>query len=294
MLHRTIAADHRMYAPLWYETRFPSPALDWDPRGTDQRVTDGKAEMQAMLDANPDLLAVHPMDAMGPDEDIMLLEQSFYSFTMQSFAYLPSFDAWLESRDHTPGYEYLKLLLQFLQWQKKQSGQLAQRWTIKAPHHLHYMDLVFKVFPDAKIVQSHRDPLETIPSLASMISEIWQIYSDVADPKKVGRQWARKFARGMNHTMDVRQQLGEEHFLDLWFRDTVSQPLHEIQKVYDFIGMDFSGRAKLEMRRWQDFNKRELRPGHEYSLAQFGFTEAGLKQQFARYRERFIDGERAL
>lgn len=103
MLHRTIAADQRMYAPLWYETRFPSPALDWDPRGTDQRVTDGRAEMQAMLDANPDLLAVHPMDAMGPDEDIMLLEQSFYSFTMQSFAHLPSFDAWLESQHRHPG-----------------------------------------------------------------------------------------------------------------------------------------------------------------------------------------------
>jgi hypothetical protein len=228
MLHRTIAADHRMCAPLWYETRFPSPALDWDPGGIDQRVTEGKAEMQAMLDANPDLLAVHPMDAMGPDEDIMLLEQSFYSFTMQSFAYLPSFDAWLEAQDHTPGYEYLKLLLQFLQWQKKQSGQPARRWTIKAPHHLHYMDLVFKVFPDAKVVQSHRDPVDTIPSLASMIFEIWQIYSDVADREEVGRQWARKFARGMNHTMDVRQQLGEERFLDLWFRDTVSQPLQEI------------------------------------------------------------------
>ncbi len=289
MLHRTIAADHRMYAPLWFETRFPCPALDWDPAGLDQRVVDGKAEMQAMLDANPDLLSVHPMDAMGPDEDIMLLEQSFYSFNIQSFANLPSFDAWIEAQDHTPGYEYLKLLLQFLQWQKKQTGQQAERWTIKAPHHLHYMDLIFKVFPDAKVVQSHRDPLDTIPSLASMISEIWCIYSDDADPVEVGRQWARKFANGMNHTMDVRAQLGEERFLDLWFRDTVSQPLEEIQKVYDFIGMDFTPEAQAEMRQWQDFNKRDLRPAHEYTLEQFGFTEPALAEQFARYRAAFIE-----
>jgi len=288
MLHRTIAADHRMFSPLWYETRFPCPALDWDPTGEDQRIIDGKAEMQAMLDANPDLLAVHPMDAMGPDEDIMLLEQSFYSFNIQSFAHLPSFDAWVEAQDHTPGYEYLKLLLQFLQWQKKQTGQQAERWTIKAPHHLHYMDLVFKVFPDARVVQSHRDPLETIPSLASMISELWVIYSDAADPKIVGEQWARKFANGMSHTLDVREQMGDERFLDLWFKDTVSQPLQEIQKVYDFIGMDLTAEAETEMRQWQDFNKRELRPTHEYTLEQFGFTEAGLKEQFARYRERFI------
>jgi hypothetical protein len=288
MLHRTIAADHRMYAPLWYETRFPCPSLDWNPAGQDQRVSDGKAEIKAMVDANPDLLSVHPMDAMGPDEDIMLLEQSFYSFTIQSFARLPSFDAWIEAQDHTPGYEYLKLLLKFLQWQKKRTGQQAQRWTLKAPHHLHYMDLIFKVFPDASVVQSHRDPLETIPSLASMISEIWMIYSDHVDPHEVGRQWSRKFASGMNHTMDVRKQVGEGRFLDLWFQDTVSQPLVEIQKVYDFIGMDFTAQAKTEMQKWQDFNRRELRPSHAYTLEQFGFTEAGLAEQFSRYRQRFI------
>lgn len=288
MLHRTIAADPRMYAPLWYETRYPCPALDWDPAGIDRRVVDGKAEMQAMLDANPDLLRVHPMDAMGPDEDIMLLEQSFYSFNIQSFAWLPGFDAWIEARDHRPGYEYFRLLLQFLQWQKKRKGQAGERWAIKAPHHLHYMDLVFEVFPDARVVQSHRDPLETIPSLASMIYELWRIYSDSADPVTVGAQWARKFASGMRKTMAVRADVGEERFLDLWFRDTVSDPLAEIHRVYDFIGMSLTPEAEAEMRAWQDFNRRELRPLHEYTLEQFGFTEDSLAQQFAEYRERFI------
>lgn len=288
MLHRTIAADPRMFSPLWYETRFPCPALNWDPAGIDQRVVDGKAEMAAMLEANPDLLSVHPMDAMGPDEDIMLLEQSFYSFNIQSFAWLPGFDAWVEAQDHRPGYEYLLLLLKFLQWQKKQTGQQAERWTIKAPHHLHYMDLVLDVFPDAKVVQSHRDPLETIPSLASMIFELWRIYSDSADPVKVGQQWARKFAAGMAHTMAVRDGGKDDRFLDLWFSDTVSDPLTEIRKVYDFIDMELTPEAEAEMRAWQDFNRRELRPTHEYSLEQFGFTEAGLAEQFAGYRERFI------
>jgi hypothetical protein len=288
MLHRTIAADERMFAPLWYEVRYPCPALDWDPAGVDQRIVDAKAEMKVMVDANPGLLAVHPMDAMGPDEDIMLLEQSFYSFNIQAYANLPTFDAWIEAQDHTIGYEYLKLLLQFLQWQKKRVGQSAERWTLKAPHHLHYMDLVFKVFPDAKVVLTHRDPVDTIPSLTSMTAGIWVIYSDSADQEEVGRTWARKFANGMNRTLDVREQLGDERFLDLWFKDTVNQPLQEIQKIYDFIGMELTDEARAEMAQWQDFNKRELRPPHEYTLEQYGFTEAGLKQQFARYRERFI------
>ncbi len=289
MLHRTIAADHRMFAPLWYEVRYPCPALDWDPAATDQRIVDAKAEMKAMVDANPDLLAVHPMDALGPDEDIMLLEQSFYSFNIQAYANLPTFDAWIEAQDHTIGYEYLHLLIQFLQWQKKQTGQSAQRWTLKAPHHLHYMDLLFKVFPDARVVQTHRDPVDTIPSLTSMTAAIWVIYSDQADPAECGKTWARKFANGMNHTMDVREKMGDDRFLDLMFRDTVSQPLTEIEKIYDFIGMDLTDEARAEMAQWQDFNRRELRPPHEYTLEQYGFTEGGLKQQFARYRKAFIE-----
>jgi hypothetical protein len=289
MLHRTIAADHRMLAPLWYEVRYPSPALDWDfTLAGDQRIPAARAEMQAMLDANPELLAIHPMDAMGPDEDIMLLEQSFYSFNIQAYADIPGFDRWIEAQDHTPGYEYFRRLLQFLQWQKRRSGQDGQRWVLKAPHHLHYMDLVFKVFPDAKVVQSHRDPTETIPSLASLIAGVWVIYSDEADPVRVGSQWARKFARGMEHTMAVREGVPQGRFLDLWFADTVRQPLLEIQKVYDFLGMDLTPQARAEMEQWQDFNRRELRPSHEYSLEQFGFTEAGLKQQFESYRARFM------
>ena len=291
MLHRTIAADHRMYAPLWYEVRFPCPALDWDftSRG-DGRIADAKAEMQAMVDANPDLLAIHPMDAMGPDEDIMLLEQSFFSFMPQSSANVPSFDTWLEAQDHTPGYQYLKLLLQFLQWQKKRTGCPGERWALKAPHHLHYMDLIFKVFPDAKVVQSHRDPVETIPSLTSLIAGVWQIYSDSVDLTEAGRQWARKFANGMRHTMAVRQQYPDERFLDLWFHDTVSQPLVEIQKVYDFLDMELTGEAQAEMEQWQGFNQRELRPPHDYTLAQYGFTESALQAQFSEYRDKFIIG----
>ena len=66
------------------------------------------------------------------------------------------------------------------------------------------MDLVFRIFPDARVVQSHRDPVETIPSLASMIANVWKVYSDSADPVEVGRQWARKFAKGMQQPRTLK------------------------------------------------------------------------------------------
>lgn len=291
MLHRTIAADNRMFAALWFEVRNPAPYLDWDfTREGDRRVAEAKAEVDAMLEASPELASIHPMDALGPDEDIMLLEHSFYSTMPESYANVPSFGRWLEQQDQTVAYEYLKLQLQFLQWQKKRAGQHGQRWVLKAPHHLHFMDLLFKVFPDVRVVQTHRDSVQTIPSLASLIYATWIIYSDSADSREVGRQWSHIFARGMKHTMRVRKQLPADRFLDLWFRDTVSDPLGEIEKVYRFIGMDLTDEAKTAMEAWQEHNRRELRPPHEYSLGDFGFTEEGLGEQFAEYRESFIKG----
>lgn len=289
MLHRTIAADPRFMAPLWYEVRFPTPGLDWDFQSPDPRIAAATAEMDAMLAASPDLTAIHPMDPVGPDEEIMLLEQSFYSYMPESQANVPSYEKWLQQADHAPGYRYLKLLLQFLQWQKKRAGQSGHRWVLKAPHHIHFIDLVLKVFPDAKIVQSHRDPVQTIPSLASLIFAVWKIYSDSADPTIAGKMWARKFANGTFKTMQLRQYLGSAQFLDLWFSDAVANPLQEIKKIYDFIGLELTEEARKEMLAWQEFNRRELRPSHEYTLEEFGLTEAGLQKQFFEYRKQFIE-----
>lgn len=288
MLHRTIAADPRWFAPAWYEVRNPAPFPGWDYQSKDPRIIEAEQQVQAMLEGSPELAAIHPMDAEGPDEDILLLEHSFYSTVPESAANVPGYGAWLEQQDQTCAYEYLKVLLQFLQWQKRKTGQQGRRWALKAPHHLHFMDLVFKVFPDARVVQTHRDPLQTVPSLASMIHACWILASDKADPKEVGRQWARLFANGMIHTMRVREKVGDGRFLDLWFKDTVSQPMKEIEKVYAFIGMELTPEAKAAMEGWQEHNRRELRPSHEYTLEQFGYTEEGLKEQFAEYRERFI------
>ncbi|WP_372797719.1 sulfotransferase [Litorivivens sp.] len=287
MFHRVLASDSRFYAPLWYEVRNPAPYMDWTPTQTDQRIVEGEAEVAAMLEANPELAAIHPMDPHAPDEDIMLLEHSFYSTVPDAFCNVPTYGKWNDTHDNTPGYEYLKRQLQSLQWQKKQKGQQAERWLLKTPHHLHHVATLLRVFPDAKIIQTHRDPLQTIPSAASMNYNLWIMCADEPDPKVVGEQWAAKYARGMLHTMQTRQSKPDA-FIDVWYKDTVANPMVPAQAVYDFIGMTFTEEARAAMEKWREENKREARPSHEYTLEQFGFSEEGLKEQFAEYRAQYL------
>lgn len=289
MMHRTISADHRMYSPLWYEVRFPVPLPGTDfAAGTDPRIAIAEAEVNALLEVSPELASIHPMDARGPDEEIMLLEQSFFSTVPESHAHMPEFGVWLEQQDQLPGYTYLKRLLQFLQWQKKRFGQQAERWILKTPHHLHFPAALFTTFPDVQVLQTHRDPLQLMPSYASMIHALNRPFSDAVGKEEVGAHWCRKWAAGMRTTLQFRDAGHEARFLDMWYEDTVRSPLDEIRRLYDFVGIDLTDQARTEMERWREMNRREARPTHQYTLEEYGFTEDALAADFREYRERYI------
>lgn len=289
VLQRMLAADPRFYSAAWWETRFPVPVAEIDfSAAEDPRIPLAKAEVQAMLENVPELAAIHPLDAEAADEEIGLLEQSFYSTNPEALANVAGFGNWLAQQDQTEGYVYLKQLLQFLQWQKKQRGVEGQRWVLKSPHHIHSMDTLFKVFPDTQVIQTHRDPLETIPSLASFIYNLWRLGSDRADMKAVGAHWNNKMAAGLRHCMSVRETQTAGRFLDVDFRDTVERPMAVLESVYSFLGMELTDSARSAIDVWRQDNRRDKRAPHKYSLEQFGLNEALLVEDYAEYRQAHI------
>jgi hypothetical protein len=287
LLHRTIASDPRFHAVRWYECRHPAPPLDGP--GPDPRIALAEAEVAAMLAAVPALAAMHPLQATAPDEEIMLLEHSFYSTTPEANAHVPSYGAWLEAQDQRPAYRYLRRLLRLLQWQQRREGRRAERWVLKTPHHLGFTHLLFEAFPDALVVQTHRDPLESIPSLASMIHALWSLSSDAVDAHAVGRQWGGKMAAALRRSLAVRDR-HPARFVDVWFRDAVGDPVREAGRIYAAAGVAWTGEAEAAMRCYLATNPREGRPPHRYALEDFGLTRADIERDFAAYRERFIVG----
>ena len=289
LLQRILGCDQRLYPLLWWETRFPAPLAVVPPGTADPRIELGKAEVAAMLEAMPKLKSIHPFDAEAPDEEGMLLEHSFHAF-FDAYADIPSYTQWMWDNDQTPAYEYLKRMLKFIQWQKRQRGEVASagRWVLKTPHHLRQIDVLFKVFPDARVIQTHRDPLQTIPSIASFNATLWQVYGQDVDPKRAGQQWSNIFARGMRETMAFRDRHGAGKFLDIWFSDTLSKPLEVVRAIYAFTGLTFPEGIQDRMQVYLEQNSRDKRPAHDYSLDHYGLTEAQIESDFAEYRQRYI------
>ena len=288
LLQRVLGADPRLHTTLFWEGRFPVPFPGEAVENPEQRIKTALEEVAVMYATIPDLESIHPLDALQAEEEVLLLEQSFYSDSPESFARLTEFGLWRESLDHTPGYEHLKRLLQFLQWQRRRRGIVAERWVLKSPSHIHNCDAILEVFPGVRFVQTHRDPVETIPSFASLCHSFWRQNSDTVDPLLCGGYWAEKMGRGIDRCMRFRDAGHDHLFLDVDYRETARDPLGVAERVCRFIGWEHIEAARAAQTRWLAVNRRDQRPPHEYSPATFGLTVAGLKERHRSYRERYL------
>ncbi len=284
MTHRLLAADPNHTAMLWWEGRYPA-MLDGESKGDPrERMNLGKAEVEAVMQASPEALTIHPWDYKGADEEILLLEHTFFSTVPESFMRLPSYSKWVESQDHIHAYAQLKIMLQYLQWQNP--GRESKRWVLKSPHHLGFIDKLLGVFPDAKVIQTHRDPHKTVPSFCSMCANLFEPLTNSYDKNEIGEHWANKLAKVLNHCMRI-SNTNAKNFINLEFNKMIKDPIAEMNEVYNFIGEDFSDQAENAMKAWKEENKHEM-GAHQYSLEEFGLQSSFIDINFEKYINQYI------
>jgi hypothetical protein len=285
MTHRLLASDPNHTAMLWWEGRYPA-LLPGEKRGDiDARMELGKAEVDAVVAASPEALDIHPWDYKGADEEILLLEHNFLSTVPESFMALPSYSEWIEEQDHTLAYEDLKKFIQYLQWQNP--GREDKRWVLKSPHHLGFIDKMISVFPDAKIIQTHRDPIKTVPSFCSMCANLFEPLTTNFDKFFIGKHWSNKLTRALNHCMNISEQY-PDNFLDLEFLNMIKDPIDEMKKIYEFIGEPFGEKTEVAMEAWREENKHEM-GAHKYSLEEYDLTESQINDNFSKYQQKYIN-----
>ncbi len=287
MLHRLVSSDPGLYSARWWEVRFPAPFAGWDWRGPDPRIAEARRQVRAILDTMPVLAAIHPWDAEGPDEEIMLMEHAFVSHVPESSANVPSYRAFIDRQDQRAQYDWLKKLLQYLQWQKKKRGERADRWVLKAPTHQGNLDRLFETFPGAVVIHTHRDPTETIASVASMYFSLWGLNADAPDPLAIGNQVLDRYARAAERSIELRERIPTERIVDVSYRDVARDPIGTVKAIYARVGRTLTPEAEAAMRAWVAKNPREHRPPHEYRAENFGLSRERIASACPSYRARF-------
>lgn len=281
-LHRLLAADPDMRALMSWEALNPLPLPNEQPGNPEPRIAQARRAEKGLAYLAPEFFAIHPVEHDAPEEDILLLDLSFMSQSPEATLNVPTYARWLEQQDHTRAYEYLRLLLKILMWQRP-----ASNWVLKTPHHMEFIDTLLRVFPEATIVQTHRDPQKTTGSFCSMVSHGRGVFSDQVDPVDVAQHWLRKVDRLMRRSIETRQQWGSERFIDVSYYDLLKDPISEVKRIYDFARIDFSDRARAAIKATSQKNVQNRYGKHHYDLADFNLTPAIIEKTYGYYRQQY-------
>lgn len=282
MLHRLLAADPRARALRSWEALHPAPLALEGEHGSFQRRALARMAELGLLWLAPDFFVVHPVESEAPEEDILLLDHAFFSQAPEATAHVPTYARFVETHNALFSYRYLRRVLKALTWQRK-----GEFWVLKTPHHMEFLDALRSVFPDAVIVQTHRDPHATLGSFCSMVAHGRGVFSDHIEPRQIGRHWLRKVSRMIDRSLSARDAGAADSIIDVSYYDLLADPLAQVRRIYAHAGRELTAEAESAMRRVSIRDVQNRYGKHVYSLADFGLSRAQIEETFAGYRRRF-------
>jgi hypothetical protein len=275
-LQRLLNADPDNRVLSSWEAINPTPFLN-ENGSPKKRMKKAKTAEKALKFMAPGFFAIHPVEHMAPEEDILLLDTTFLSTTPEATTHVPSYAAWLETVDQTPAYEYAAKLMKLLQWQRP-----AKRWILKSPHHLEFLDLANKVFGEVRFLWTHRDPCTSIPSFLSMMSHSRAMFSNSVTLEEVAEHWVRKSTFILEKGMEYRNSQPKEKFFDIKYEDLVKDSMSIMEKIYRN-----SGGINDDLRQRFFSTEKENPPRkygkHKYSLEDFGLSKEDIETRIPLY-----------
>ncbi len=284
-LHRLLGADPANQGLELWLTEVPGPRPPRE-RWEDDPTYRGLRDLYAgFMSENPDYGGVHYISADDLEECWQLLRQSLTSVSYECLARLDGYSAWLQGVDWVPAYRRHRRNLQLIG-----AHDPGRRWVLKNPSHLFALDALLEVYPDAVVVQTHRDPRRSMASMFSLAHRTAADWSTEFTPEYIGASQLDLWARGVagfdaaraRHEADLRSRAT---FVDVDHSELVRDPAGVVERVYAAAGTELAGDVRAAV---VAENERSLSgdraPAHRYTLADYGLSEEQVAERFAGYR----------
>jgi len=283
LLSNLLDLDPQNRSLLGWEAAAVAPPPTLSSHKEDPRIAASVRGSGQLAKLAPSVQAMHPMAATLPTECVALLGGAFRSIHFETQGTFDTYGKWFEACDMVPAYEFHRLCLQVLQ-----STIPTQRWALKTPGHLWHLDAVYAVYPDARVVWTHRDPLKVVGSVASLICTLHATNSDEVDFARVGRAWRDKCLHGINAGAEFRDRRGsDDTVFDLQYAELMDDPVGSVERIYRHFDMELDDLGRRRMAAWMEENPQDRFGRHRYTLDGFGLSAGEVGEQFAHYAERY-------
>ena len=285
IMHELLAQDAQFRVPQTWEVDHPFPPPETATYATDPRI----AATQRTLDRTdlvlPAFKGIHRMGATLPQECVRFTTSEFLSLIFWTNYNVPEYARWLRTEaDMAPAYHYHRRFLQLLQWRHPGTA-----WVLKSPAHLWSLGELLDTYPDARFIQTHRDPLRMLASLTSLVAHLRKMSSDHVDPGAIAREWAQWNAMGLNASAQFRQdgRIPPGRVVDVDFHAFMAAPLDEMEKIYAALGLSFTDTTREAMRRYLERHTAEEHGAHRYSFADTGLDRDEERERVETYQDYF-------
>jgi hypothetical protein len=285
ILHDLLAQDPAHRVPLTWEVDRPVPPPERATYDTDPRI----AEVQAQLDVTehfiPGFKAMHPIGARLAQECVRITGGDFRSMIFPTQYRVPSYARWLlDQADMAPAYRWHRRFLQVLQ-----SRHHAARWVLKSPGHVWCLGAVLAEYPNAVLLQTHRDPLRIVASIASLLAKLRRLASEATTVAAGAAEFADLLIEGLDRSVTARQDgtVPPGRVVDVHFRAFMADPFATIRTVYERLDLELTRETEARMRAFLAANPQDKHGGHRYSFADTGLDAGALRERVRRYVEWF-------
>jgi hypothetical protein len=269
------AAPDAQGLEMWL-TQLPQPRPPRDTWDDDPVFSLLKAAVDQHHQDNPDLAGIHFVAADMVEEDWQLIRQSMTTEAWVYLSHVPDYAEWLKTADRVPAYERFRKNLQLIG-----SAEPGKRWVLKNPSHLASLPALFEVFPDALVVQTHRDPVTTVGSACSLSATSTRGWSDVFVGDVIGETILRQQSAELHAARAAREHLPADQILDVQYDDLIADPIGTARLVHESFGLPWDESTESAITSdYEASRSGTRRPKHEYSLADYGLTEDDVRKAF--------------
>jgi hypothetical protein len=282
VMQNLLALHHDRRALQFWELTAPIPEYDDREEDARRRIKATNRMLDIAYWAAPEMAEMHAIRATTAEECWSLFANTFAVLNYEFQSGKAAFGDYLLSHDMTWAYAEYREMLQILLHQRP-----AKQLVLKCPEHLWFIDSLLKVFPDACVVWTHRDPYDTIASYCSLNSINRRVYYGEFHPAELGPFLSERFLVGIERAMEVRKTAPPERFYDLRFEDVVKDPPGAVEKLERYFGLEIDPGHREQMEAWLHGDREDERGKHRYAGPRYGLDRDDIRARYAAYIRAF-------